>query len=93
MSEAEPNVVEPNVDQLSDVIDNNPDPDEAAATKAAAEAAAATAAGAQKPEESKVIWPEKWREQIIAKRKEIIEFRSLETRRRHLGRKLPEEVE
>jgi len=36
---------------------------------------------------------EKWRKQIIAKRKEIIEFRSLETRRRHLGRKLPGEVE
>jgi len=32
----------------------------------------------------------RWREQIIAKRKEIIEFRSLETRRRRLQ---PEEVE
>lgn len=35
----------------------------------------------------------KWRVKIIEKRKEIIKFRSLETRRRHLGRKLPEEVE
>jgi CRISPR-associated protein Cas5/CasD subtype I-E len=34
----------------------------------------------------------KWRKQIIAKRKEIIEFRSLEKRHRHLVRKLPEEV-
>jgi len=35
----------------------------------------------------------RWRDAIIRKRREIIEFRSLETRRRHLASVLPEEVE
>ncbi|KKL81815.1 hypothetical protein LCGC14_1990990 [marine sediment metagenome] len=64
MAEPEPSVVEPNVTQLAGVVDDNPDPDEAAAAKAAAEAAAATAAGAEKPGADNVIWPEKWREEI-----------------------------
>lgn len=54
MAEPEPNVAGPNVTQLAGVIDDNPDPDEAAAAKAAAEAAAT----------EKDIWPEKWREEI-----------------------------
>lgn len=64
MAETEPNVAELDVTQLVGVIDDNPDPDDAIAAKAAAEAAAATVAGAEKPDEGKVIWPEKWREQI-----------------------------
>lgn len=36
---------------------------------------------------------EQWREPILEKLKEINKFRSLETRRRHLNHKLPEEVE
>lgn len=35
----------------------------------------------------------RWRQQIIRKRDEIIRFRSLETRQRHLQRVAPEEVE
>ncbi len=64
MSEAEPNAADSNVDQLSEVIAANPDQSEADAAKATADAAAATAAGGDGPDESKVIWPEKWREQI-----------------------------
>ncbi len=54
---------EPSVDQLNDVITDNPDADAVAAAAAADEAAAATSAGGGE-DEKKVIWPENWREEM-----------------------------
>lgn len=54
-----------NVDQLAGVVADNPDPDAVAAAEAAAKLAADTAAGdGDDKDDAKVIWPDKWREQI-----------------------------